>query len=1473
MRRFPTPSILLLLVGCICGFTGSDGMAQVTTSVATFQQGTADYAAGSDARLTVSANLTGLSTAGIDGSSSGDGTESQYFLTFGSLFGSEPGQIPAGATILDAAVNVVTPNGSNDGSGGYFLISGLTGAYGSAASLADLGNTTGAPGTNGPTYANGGATLGAGSVRAPARNTPVTVSLAPGLVQSWADGELTNNGIVFQAQTTDAWIIAANANATVANRPQLSVTYTTEPTTIASVKPGVAGYGSMAAITLHGVTGATSDVTAASTVALDGPDGGVPPGGSSPDLLGLIKFDGILGSAADQIPTRAAVAKSWLVLTTGSGSNDQTSGPYGVYQMLSAWDASSTYAGFGETGPVAGTDYVAAAAGSTAALSQNAQAWIDVSSAVTAWKDGAANNGLLIRAGTTDGWTFGGGGNADANRRPELRTAYVVDSLVWKGSASSVWDRGTAVGSGGTDNWLLETAATATNFIDTDRVVFDDSADGSGAVSVAVDSAVAPQLVTFANDARDYTLAGAGGITGAGRLIKTGAGSVTLATDNDFTGGTTVSGGTLRLGAGGSTGSLAGDISVAAGAQFVLDRSGSLDLAGSLAGAGELTQAGSGRISFTAPTDFTGPISVEAGTLVMAAGTAAGGVSVTGGGFGVSSGATVASFTTPTLSLANAAAIGFELASPENPTVTLLEITQADGLSLGGDNPLSIATSGALGVGRFTLIDYSGSAIGSGFTLAPLPQRLTGSLVYDTDNTTIDLEITAADSLRWTGSTSSTWDSGTAIDVGGSFNWVLASSGTTVTNFFTGDKIAFDDTAASGTVAVVGDVAPGSILFDNASQTYVLGGSGAITGAGGLTKQGAGLATVLVSNASTGSTTVDAGTLQLGDDSTAISYAGPVTVAAGLLDVRNATLGGPLTVSGGSAAVTAGSVTGPLTVTAGTASFTGGSFSGGATVDGGRLAIGNGGGAGSLAIAAGAEVVVDNTSDLTFTDVVSGLGSITKQGTGRIIFTGSSNGFTGSVAIDGGEVRIEDQGLGGDFGAAVILVNDGGTFQFGNAGIGNPDLPGNTIITANSGGQVIWQEGEDLGGIQLQGGSLDLQQGSLNATGSAPLSWTSGVVTGGTYAVAGSAPIVKTTAGEVLVNGSASITTTGGISIEEGTLRLAAAANIGSGPLSLGAATSGGSLAYEGGSVSRAGVITLAGEGTIAVSDEAATLTLPAGLVGSGGLVKTGAGTLALTAAGSFTGGSTVSEGSLVAGVPTALGIGNVMVGSSGRLVVSTTLDLGTGNAVTTEPGGVVSLTSGGSLPLAAGTNLAGFTTASAASSAEILAGTVAAGGGSMEAAWLPTQVGLFADVLDLTTPTGSSPFVLSIGYSPTLDSGTEAGLVLGWNATSGGSPTWVAAVDGNLVTTATGSQLGYVGSFADFQTQHGSDLALYVGAYGRDPLSDSVWAVVDHNSQFSIVPEPAVAGLVAFTALAALAGARRVRRAAAADRDASQAG
>jgi filamentous hemagglutinin family protein len=87
----------------------------------------------------------------------------------------------------------------------------------------------------------------------------------------------------------------------------------------------------------------------------------------------------------------------------------------------------------------------------------------------------------------------------------------------------------------------------------------------------------------------------AGVISGTGGLRKQGSTSFTLSGANTYTGPTTVAAGTLRVGDGGGSGSLASSGYELTG-RLVFDRSDDVTLAQPVGGSGGLTQAGSGRL-------------------------------------------------------------------------------------------------------------------------------------------------------------------------------------------------------------------------------------------------------------------------------------------------------------------------------------------------------------------------------------------------------------------------------------------------------------------------------------------------------------------------------------------------------------------------------------------------------------------------------------------------------------------------------------------------------------------------------------------------------------------------------------------------------------------------------------------------------------------------------------------------------------
>jgi len=102
-------------------------------------------------------------------------------------------------------------------------------------------------------------------------------------------------------------------------------------------------------------------------------------------------------------------------------------------------------------------------------------------------------------------------------------------------------------------------------------------------------------------------------ITGSGGLQTTGPGTLILSGANGYSGGTTISAGTLVLGNGGTTGSIAG--SIIDDGTLAIDHSDTFTLGAGVSGSGGLAQIGSGTTVVAATETYTGATSVNAGVL------------------------------------------------------------------------------------------------------------------------------------------------------------------------------------------------------------------------------------------------------------------------------------------------------------------------------------------------------------------------------------------------------------------------------------------------------------------------------------------------------------------------------------------------------------------------------------------------------------------------------------------------------------------------------------------------------------------------------------------------------------------------------------------------------------------------------------------------------------------------------------------
>ncbi|TGV76957.1 autotransporter outer membrane beta-barrel domain-containing protein, partial [Mesorhizobium sp. M00.F.Ca.ET.158.01.1.1] len=118
---------------------------------------------------------------------------------------------------------------------------------------------------------------------------------------------------------------------------------------------------------------------------------------------------------------------------------------------------------------------------------------------------------------------------------------------------------------------------------------------------------------TLAFDRSDtYTYAGV--ISGSGAVSQIGTGTTILTADNTYAGVTTIAAGTLQLGNGGTSGSIAGNVTN--NGTLIIDRSNGVTLAGAISGSGSVVQQGAGSTTLAGTNSYGGGTTISAGTLI-----------------------------------------------------------------------------------------------------------------------------------------------------------------------------------------------------------------------------------------------------------------------------------------------------------------------------------------------------------------------------------------------------------------------------------------------------------------------------------------------------------------------------------------------------------------------------------------------------------------------------------------------------------------------------------------------------------------------------------------------------------------------------------------------------------------------------------------------------------------------------------------
>jgi autotransporter-associated beta strand protein len=204
-------------------------------------------------------------------------------------------------------------------------------------------------------------------------------------------------------------------------------------------------------------------------------------------------------------------------------------------------------------------------------------------------------------------------------------TIATTEQVKWNGDASDAWDIDPdGSGGAGTPNWLTTVGNAATRYIQgpdgTDYVTFDDSATGSGTVNLT--TTLSPFGLTINNDTKAYTFTGSGKLSGFASLEKVGPGTLTIANTsaNDYSGGTLIQAGTLRLGDGVTPGAGVISGSIANEGTLVLNRPDDHEFAMVITGDGTLEKAQANTVTVPVAANFSNPLALTGGTARFAAG-------------------------------------------------------------------------------------------------------------------------------------------------------------------------------------------------------------------------------------------------------------------------------------------------------------------------------------------------------------------------------------------------------------------------------------------------------------------------------------------------------------------------------------------------------------------------------------------------------------------------------------------------------------------------------------------------------------------------------------------------------------------------------------------------------------------------------------------------------------------------------------
>ncbi|TWB37238.1 autotransporter-associated beta strand repeat-containing protein [Nitrospirillum pindoramense] len=653
--------------------------------------------------------------------------------------------------------------------------------------------------------------------------------------------------------------------------------------------------------------------------------------------------------------------------------------------------------------------------------------------------------------------------------------------------------------------------------------------------------------------------------------------------------------------------------------------------------------------TYTNATVTSGTLSIAgAGSLGSGSVTLAGGTLLVNGAATIAKNIAVTASSTLQVASGNAATLSGNITG-SNSTLTLTTGTGAnDGLTLSGANSysgaLSISAGKVTASGGSAIADTSAVTVASGATLALAASETIGSLA---GAGTVSLG--SFNTLTAGGDNTSTTFSGAITGTGG-----LTKTGTGTLTLSGANTYTGATTISAGQITVSGgsaisdssavSVASGATLLVSASETVgSLSGAGTVTlngatltaggdntsttfsgviqngaSAGALSKAGSGTFTLSGANTYTGVTTISAGTLEAASSGALGSSTGATTVVSGAsLKVDDGvTIADALTIAGSGI-----SSSGAINLSSGSATLSG-----------------------NVTLSAASSIYVADTATLTLGGALAGAFTLTRNfGNGAVVLTANNSTGSTNLNIQVGTLSITDQ---------TNLTTGTLTLNMGNTGVGGLLVTGTNVTISKN--------------ITLgASGGIISNANALTLTGN---------ITGGVSSnLSRVISLTKVGAGKLTLSGTNTYTSStsalGATMVSAGTLSVTNATNLGSTTIKGAVILNGGALEVTGSSVTLANNILLNADSAITVDNSA---ILSGVISGARNLTLNGVGTLTLSGTNTYTGTTTVIDGTLSIAAATNLGSGALTLNGGTLTVTGSSVSLSQAVALGSN-GGTVS--------------------------------------------------------------------------------------------------------------------------------------------------------------------------------------------------------